>query len=175
MKKYIITFHLCLPFWRCLFLYWLLKKVNLLAWALIYCSRVFLRKKNTNFRHPCLQWTADVFVGSQGGRGWPGLSRVVTGWTRVVQCGKGGPGWAGEGKDGQVWAKYVLAKTTFSYWWKTNKIILNPIGNLKNKGFGLKIKLVHTLHQVPFQIASPLLTKGSCPENVLLNQYKQNW
>ena len=120
LKKYIITFHLCLPFWRCLFLYWLLKKVNLLAWALIYCSRVFLRKKNTNFRHPCLQWTADVFVGCQGGTGWPGLSRIVQdcpGWTRVVQCekcGKGGPGWA---RMAQGWlnSKYVLVKTTFSY------------------------------------------------------------
>ena len=75
------------------------------------------------------------------------MSRVVLGGTaRLVQ---GGQGKFRVSKDGPGWAKYPLVKTTFSYAEK-NKMILGPIGYLRNKGFGLKIELVHTLHRVPF-------------------------
>lgn len=84
-----------------------------------------------------------------------------------VQCvkgGKGGPGGQGKstvGKDRPGWARYPIVKKNPFLILKNKHFRSN--WRFENKSFRLKLKLVHTFYQVPFQIASPLLTKVNCP------------
>ena len=74
----------------------------MLAWALIYCSRVFLRKKNTTFAIPACNEQRLCLCVVQGG----------TGWSRV---GRASPGWAQGGLN------IPLSKQLFLMLKKTNK------------------------------------------------------